>query len=96
MINLCLGYKMAHLRTVATEYITLISIGLLSEKLYMMFGVIICVQLQTVYEKWKSQQKINADLNTFSLFTFFWVNFCQLSDTLERCHLRSHIGKTSC
>lgn len=55
MINLCLGYKMAHLRTVATEYITLISIGLLSEKLYMMFGMMIYVWLQTVYEKWKSQ-----------------------------------------
>lgn len=55
MINLCLGYKMAHLRAVATEYITLISIGLLSEKLYLMFGVEIYVGLQTVYEKWKSQ-----------------------------------------
>lgn len=46
---------MAHLRTVATEYITLISIGLLSEKLYVMFGMMIYVWLQTVYEKWKSQ-----------------------------------------
>lgn len=55
MINLCLGYKMAHLRSVATEYITLISIGLLSEKLEVMFGMMIYVWLQTVYDKWTSQ-----------------------------------------
>lgn len=55
MINLCLGYKMAHLRSVATEYITLISIGLLNEKLEVMFGMMIYVWLQTVYDKWTSQ-----------------------------------------
>lgn len=55
MINLCLGYKMAHLRTVATGYITWISIGLLSERFYMMLSMMIYIWLQTVYDKWKSQ-----------------------------------------
>lgn len=55
MINLCLGHKMAHLSTVATGYITCISIGLLSERFYMMFSMMIYIWLQTVYDEWKSQ-----------------------------------------
>jgi len=39
----------------ATGYITWISIGLLSERFYMMFSMMIYLWLQTVYDKWKSQ-----------------------------------------